>query len=125
MKELIQGINLEKEFEKLKEHWSPLVIGELDDNYLKIAKLKGDFVWHDHENEDELFYIVKGSMKLEFEDRTLELSEGEFYVVPRKTMHKPSAGEECWVFLIEKKTTAHTGNVITEKTRSIEDQLGE
>ena len=125
MKQIIHGQNLEKEFEQLTEHWSPRVIGELDDNYLKIAKLKGDFVWHDHENEDELFYIVKGSMQLEFEDRVHNLSEGEFYVVPKKTMHKPSAEEECWVFLIEKKTTAHTGKVVTEKTRSIEDQLEE
>jgi len=103
MKELLKAQNLQSQFEKLTEYWSPKVIGELDDNSLKIAKLKGEFVWHDHENEDELFYIVKGSMRLEFEDRVLVLSEGDFHIVPKGTQHLPSAKDECWVMLVEKK----------------------
>lgn len=124
MKTLIQAQNLEAQFTQINEYWSPKVIGEVDDHYLKIAKLKGEFVWHDHELEDELFYIVKGQMKLEFNEQILELKEGDFHIIPKATMHQPSAEEECWVMLIEKKSTAHTGKVHTSKTKSIDEQLG-
>ena len=122
MKNFTNAPNLKAQFNQVTEYWSPKIIGELDDSYLKIAKLKGEFVWHDHELEDELFFIVKGSMQLEFDDQVMELNEGDFYVVPKATMHKPYAEEECWVMLIEKKSTAHTGTVITDKTKSIEEQ---
>ena len=122
MKDITNAPNLKAQFSQVTEYWSPKIIGELDDSYLKIAKLKGEFVWHDHELEDELFFIVKGSMQLEFDDQLMQLNEGDFYVVPKATMHKPYAEEECWVMLIEKKSTAHTGTVITDKTKSIEEQ---
>ena len=110
-------------FEEINDFWSPKVIGEINDQYIKIAKLKGDIVWHDHKDEDELFYIVKGSLDIHLKEETIHLNEGDFYVVPKGVLHKPEASEECWVMLIEKKTTKHTGDVQTEYTKSIEDQL--
>ena len=99
------------------------MIGEVNDQYVKIAKLKGDFVWHDHKEEDELFYIVKGSLNIHFKAKSVHLEEGDFYIVPKGELHKPHAQEECWVLLIEKKSTRHTGDLKTEFTRSIEEQL--
>lgn len=108
---------------ELSEYWSPKVIGELDNNYLKVAKIKGQLAWHSHEHEDELFYILKGSLKLEMHDRTVELNAGEMFVVPKGVEHNPIAEEECLLMLVEKKSTLHTGDIKTSKTRSIEQQL--
>lgn len=116
--------NLEKEFEKVTEHWSPKVVAELNGQYLKIAKVKGEFVWHDHASEDELFYIVKGGMELHFRDHTVDLTVGDFIVVPKGVEHKPVAKEECWVALLEPKETKHTGDVESKYTKSIEEQVG-
>jgi len=107
----------------LTEYWSPKVIGEVDDHYVKVAKLKGTLTWHDHAGEDELYFILAGSLKMELLDRTVQLEAGEMFIVPRGVQHNPVADEECLVMLIEGKTTAHTGEVITEKTRSIDQQL--
>ena len=114
---------LSDRFKELDEYWSPKVIGEVNDQYVKIAKLKGEFVWHDHKDEDELFYIVKGELDIHLKKDIIHLDEGAFYVVPRGVQHKPVALNECWVMLLEKKTTKHTGDVITEFTKSIEEQL--
>ena len=114
---------LKERFEEIKDYWSPKVIGEINDQYIKIAKLKGDFVWHSHEDEDELFYIVKGSLDIQLPNEIVHLHEGDYYIVPKGVQHKPNAKEECWVMLIEKKSTKHTGDVQTEYTKSIEDQL--
>jgi mannose-6-phosphate isomerase-like protein (cupin superfamily) len=108
----------------LTDLWSPRVVGEVDDTYIKVAKLKGAFTWHSHENEDELFYVLKGRMRIEMEHTTVELNEGQMYIVPKGVRHNPSAAEECHVLLIERKSTLHTGNVETAQTRSIEEQLG-
>ena len=108
----------------LTDLWSPCVVGEVDDTYIKVAKLKGTFTWHSHENEDELFYVLKGRMRIEMEHTTVELNEGQMYIVPKGVRHNPSATEECHVLLIERKSTLHTGNVETAQTRSIEEQLG-
>ena len=116
--------NLVERFDEVEDYWSPKVIGELNDQYVKIAKLKGEFVWHDHEFEDEMFFIVKGSLELEFEDKTVYLNEGDFYIVPKKVKHKPHARADVWVMLVEAKSTKHTGDVETKRTRSIEEQLG-
>ena len=107
----------------LAEFWSPRVVAELDDSYVKVAKLLGTLVWHSHENEDELFYILKGSLAIEMEDRTVVLKEGEAFVVPKGVRHNPVAEQECHVMLIERKSTLHTGNEVTDKTRSLAEQL--
>jgi mannose-6-phosphate isomerase-like protein (cupin superfamily) len=107
----------------LQEFWSPRVVGELDDSYVKVARVQGTLTWHSHDREDELFYILKGRLRIEMEHETVDLREGDLYVVPRGVRHNPIADEECHVLLIERKTTRHTGEEITGKTRSIEEQL--
>ncbi len=107
----------------LTELWSPRVVAELDDSFIKVARLHGTFTWHSHEHEDELFYILKGSLRIEMEDRTVVLNEGDAFVVPKGVRHNPIADEECHVMLIERKTTLHTGKEVTAQTRSIEEQL--
>ena len=117
-------INLQEASDKLKELWSPRVIGQLDDAYyLKIAKLEGDLAWHSHENEDEMFLVIEGNLKIEMKDRTIELGPGDLYVVPKGVMHNPIAEEACSVLVFEKKETKHMGEVEDERTRTIEEQL--
>ncbi len=107
----------------LTEFWSPRVVGEVDDAYIKVAKVHGSLAWHSHENEDELFFILKGHLRIEMESGSVELNEGEMFVVPKGVRHNPIAEEECHILLIEKKTTQHTGDVKTDKTRSLAEQL--
>jgi len=107
----------------LTELWSPRVIAEVDDAYIKVAKVHGSLAWHSHENEDELFLVLKGRLRIEMESGVVELDEGEMFVVPKGVRHNPIAEEECHLMLIESKSTAHTGDVTTEKTRSLADQL--
>lgn len=107
----------------LTELWSPRVIGEVDDAYIKVAKVRGSLAWHSHENEDELFLILKGRLRIELEGNTVELGEGEMYIVPKGVRHNPVAEEECQLMLIERRSTLHTGTVTTEKTRSLAEQL--
>lgn len=107
----------------LTELWSPRVVAELDDSYVKVAKVQGTLTWHSHDEEDELFYILKGSLTIEMEDRTVVLHQGEAFVVPRGVRHNPRADEECHLMLIERKTTQHTGNEVTDRTRSVAEQL--
>ncbi|WP_440957132.1 cupin domain-containing protein [Oceanicaulis sp. LC35] len=114
---------LEAEFAQIREHWSPRVIARVNDQYVKLAKLKGEFVWHDHAQEDELFFIVKGQLEMQYEDRTITLNEGDMHVVPRGVQHNPVAEQECWVMLVEPVETKHTGDVIADKTRSLGEQL--
>lgn len=118
------AISLRSELEEVSEYWSPRVVGRVNDQYVKVAKLKGEFVWHKHDDEDELFYIVKGQLIIQYEDGAVTLNEGEFHVVPKGVMHNPVAKEECWIALIETVTTKHTGDVVSERTKSIRDQLG-
>jgi mannose-6-phosphate isomerase-like protein (cupin superfamily) len=108
---------------QLDELWSPRVVAELDETYVKVAKVQGTLAWHSHENEDELFYILKGHLRIEMENGNVELDEGEMFVVPKGVRHNPVAENECHILLIERKTTKHTGDVQTEKTRSIAEQL--
>lgn len=107
----------------LTELWSPRVIAEVDDVYVKVAKVQGTLTWHAHEHEDELFYILKGSLAIEMEDRTVVLHEGESFVVPKGVRHNPVAREECHVMLVERKSTQHTGDAVTARTRSVAEQL--
>jgi mannose-6-phosphate isomerase-like protein (cupin superfamily) len=107
----------------LTELWSPRVIAEVDDSYIKVAKVQGTFGWHAHAGEDELFLILKGRLRIEMEQGPVELGAGEIFVVPKGVRHNPVAEEECHVMLIERKSTLHTGDTVTEKTRSLVDQL--
>ena len=107
----------------LTELWSPRVVAEVDDAYIKVAKVHGSLAWHSHENEDELFLILKGSLRIEMESGSVELNEGEMFVVPKGVRHNPVAEQECHLMLIERKSTLHTGDVTTEKTRSLAEQL--
>ena len=107
----------------LSELWSPRVIAEIDDSYVKTAKVHGELGWHAHDNEDEMFLILSGELRIEMEDRHVLLREGELFVVPRGVRHRPVAERECLLMLIEKKTTLHTGSEITEHTRSLDEQL--
>ncbi len=107
----------------LTELWSPRVVGEVDDAYVKVAKVQGSLVWHSHEAEDELFLVLKGHLRIELEEGAVELDEGEMFVVPKGVRHNPVAEQECHLLLIERKSTRHTGDVVTERTRSVADQL--
>lgn len=107
----------------LTELWSPRVVAEVDDAYIKVAKVQGSLAWHSHDNEDELFLILKGQLRIEMEDNVVELNEGEMFVLPKGVRHNPVAEQECHIMLIERKSTLHTGNIVTEKTRSLEEQL--
>ena len=114
-------INLKEKLGHFSDHWSPRIIGELNGQYVKLAKVKGEMVWHSHANEDELFYIIKGQLTLKFRDREeISLTEGDMYIVPKGVEHNPVTknGEVVHVLLFEKMSTAHTGNVQHEKTQT-------
>lgn len=109
----------------LTEYWSPRVVGEVDDSYIKVAKVHGSLCWHSHDHEDELFLILQGHLRIELEHAAaIELDEGEMFVVPKGVRHNPVAEQECLLMLIERKSTLHTGDVMTERTRSLAEQLG-
>ena len=114
----MEKVNLKQKFSLFSKHWSPKIVGELNGQHVKLAKLKGDFVWHKHEREDELFFVVKGSFKMEYRDRTVEVNENEFVIVPKGVEHKPVAEEEVWVMLFEPASTLNTGDVENEMTKS-------
>jgi mannose-6-phosphate isomerase-like protein (cupin superfamily) len=109
-------VNLKEKFSLFSDHWRPRIIGEVNDCYLKAVKVKGDFVWHHHENEDELFLVVKGTLRMKFRDHEAVIKEGEFITVPRGVEHCPVADEETHIVLIEPKSTLNTGNVTNERT---------
>ncbi len=112
----MEKVNIKQKFSLFDDQWSPKIIGELNDCHVKAVKLKGEFVWHSHENEDELFLVVKGSLLIKFRDRDVRLDEGEFLIVPRGVEHLPVAEEEAHVLLLEPKTTLNTGDVVNERT---------
>jgi mannose-6-phosphate isomerase-like protein (cupin superfamily) len=107
----------------LTETWSPRVIAELDDSFIKVAKVQGELAWHSHDAEDELFLILQGTLRIEMAAGAVTLREGELFVVPKGVRHNPVAEQECLIMLIEKKTTLHTGDVVTGRSRSIDEQL--
>jgi len=109
-------IHLKEKFDLIQQYWSPRIAGELNDSYVKLAKLKGEFVWHHHEHEDELFLVVKGSLTIRLRDRDLYLAEGDFVIIPHGVEHCPVAEEEVHVLLLEPKSTRNTGNVENERT---------
>jgi mannose-6-phosphate isomerase-like protein (cupin superfamily) len=112
----METVNLREKFAKFSEHYKPHIIGEVNDCYVKVVKLKGEFIWHHHDHEDELFLVVKGTLRMQFRDHESIIREGEFIIVPRKVEHKPVADEEVHLVLIEPKSTLNTGNVTNERT---------
>lgn len=119
----MKKVNVNQKFSLFSEHWSPKIVGELNGQHVKLAKLKGEFVWHKHDEEDELFFVVKGSFKMEYRDRTVEVSENEFLIVPKGVEHKPVAEEEVWVMLFEPVSTLNTGDTKSEMTKSVLDKI--
>jgi mannose-6-phosphate isomerase-like protein (cupin superfamily) len=112
----VEAVNLAEKFSLFSDYWSPKIVGELNGQQIKLAKLKGEFVWHNHEKEDELFLVVKGRLRMKLRDREVLIREGEFLIVPRGTEHLPIADEECRVVLLEPASTLNTGNVKNERT---------
>jgi len=112
----MKKINLEDKLSKFSEHWSPKVIAEMNDYQFKLVRIEGEFVWHDHPDTDEVFIVIEGTMQIEFEDRTIELREGEMLVVPKGVRHKPYAEAECKVMLVEPRGVVNTGDTGDELT---------
>ena len=119
----MKKINLEDKLSKFSEHWSPKVIAEMNDYQFKLVKIEGEFVWHDHPDTDEVFIVIEGTMKIEFEDRTIELSEGEMLVVPKGVRHKPYAEEECKVMIVEPRGVVNTGDAEGNLTAPNDDWI--
>ena len=114
----MKKINLEEKFAMFNEHWTPKIITELNDYQIKIVKVEGDFVWHDHSDTDEFFLVIEGTLFIEFEEETMELNTGELYVVPKGVQHRPYALEECKVMLIEPRGVVNTGEAESGLTAS-------
>lgn len=114
----MKKVNLNEKFLQFTDHWNPRVAGELNGQQVKLVKFAGEFLWHHHDNEDELFLVVKGSFDMHFRDGIVNLNEGEFLVVPRGVEHKPVATQEVWVVLFEPAGTVNTGNIADEKTKT-------
>jgi mannose-6-phosphate isomerase-like protein (cupin superfamily) len=112
----MEKINLAHKLGKIKEHWNPKVIGEVNDVHIKLVKFKGDFIWHHHEEEDEFFYVLKGKMTMKLRRGDIDVEEGECIIIPRKLEHMPMADEEVSLMLIEPKSTLNTGNIQSERT---------
>lgn len=115
--------NIELALANVSDYWTPQVVGQVNDQYIKVAKLKGELMWHAHAAEDELFMVVYGTLKIQLEERDVILQPGEFYVIPRGVMHNPVAEQECGIVLIETVTTLHTGDIVSSRTVPIEKQL--
>jgi len=112
----VEVVNLKDKFSLFQEHWQPRIAGEVGDAYIKLVKFKGEFLWHKHDQEDELFLVVKGNLTIKLRDRDLHLAEGELAIIPRGVEHMPVAEEEVHVMLIEPKTTLNTGDKLSDRT---------
>jgi len=112
----MEKVNLTEKLSQFSDHWHPRIVGDLNGQHVKLAKFQGEFVWHHHEQEDELFLVVKGQFRMELRDRHIQLKEGEFLIVPRGVEHRPVAEEEVHVLLFEPASTLNTGNVQNERT---------
>lgn len=115
-------INLESKASSLKETWAPLIVADVNNTAIKVARVCGEFVWHEHEHEDEAFLILKGQLTILYEDKEVVLNTGDLHVVPKGTRHCPKATSDCLIALIELNTTAHTGKLQSTLTRSLEQQ---
>lgn len=119
----MEKVNVHQKLALFSEHWSPKIVGELNGQQVKLAKFKGAFTWHHHENEDELFYVLKGSFRMEYRDKTITVNENEFLIVPKGTEHRPVADEEVCVMLFEPATTLNTGNTLNDLTKPVPDRI--
>lgn len=119
----VEKVNLAHKFANFADHWSPKIAGELNDSCIKLVKVQGEFVWHHHDVEDELFLVVKGKLRIRLRDRDVDLSEGEFVIIPHGVEHMPVAAEEVHLLLIEPKGTLNTGNVRSERTVTEEERV--
>ncbi len=119
----LDKINLAQKFQLFQDHWSPKIVGELNGQQVKLVKLLGEFVWHSHEQEDELFFVIRGVLLMEFRDREMEIRANEFLIVPRGVEHRPIARKEVWVMLFEPATTINTGAVIHDLTKAVLDKI--
>ena len=113
---MIEKVNLREKFARFRDRWSPKIAGEVNDSYVKLVKLEGEFVWHRHEAEDEMFLVVRGRLKIKLRDGDVDLEAGEFVVIPRGVEHLPVAEEEAHVLLFEPKSVLNTGDVVNERT---------
>jgi quercetin dioxygenase-like cupin family protein len=118
---MIEAVNLAQKLTLFQEYWSPKVVGELNDNYLKVVKVKGEFVWHKHDEDDELFLVLKGRLVIQLRDQDITLNEGDFLVVPKGVEHRPVAEDEAHILLIEPKTVINTGDAADERKIAPED----
>jgi mannose-6-phosphate isomerase-like protein (cupin superfamily) len=109
-------VNLAQKFELIHDYWQPKIVGELNESYVKLVKIKGEFVWHKHDNEDEMFLVAKGNFIIKLRDQDIRLTEGELAIIPKGVEHMPVAEDEVWVILLEPKTTVNTGNIKNERT---------
>jgi mannose-6-phosphate isomerase-like protein (cupin superfamily) len=116
---VIEKVNLTQKLTLFQEHWSPKIVGELNDSHVKLVKVQGEFIWHYHEVEDELFLVLKGRLVIKLRERDITLEEGEFVIIPRGVEHKPVAEEECHLLLLEPKTTLNTGTEQNERTAEV------
>lgn len=119
----MEKVNLADKFALFDEYWSPKIVAELNGQHVKLAKISGEFDWHHHDNEDELFLVIRGRMSIELPDRSVELEEGEFFIIPRGVKHRPTADKECHILVFEPVGTLNTGNVRTERTVSDPERL--
>lgn len=119
----MEKVNLEQKLSLFSEHWSPKIVGELNGQHVKLAKLKGEFIWHKHDHEDELFFVIKGNFKMEYRDRTVVVNENEFLIVPRGVEHRPVADEEVSIMLFEPASTLNTGDAKSELTKPDLDRI--
>jgi len=116
-------VNLQQKLSRFDDHWSPRVVGELNGQHVKLAKLKGEFVWHHHENEDELFLVLQGRLVIQLRDRNITLDPGELFIVPRRVDHRPVAAGEVHVLLFEPAGTSNTGNVVDKRTVAVLEKI--
>ena len=116
-------VNILQKLSLFTDHWNPRIVGELNGQQVKLVKFKGEFVWHKHDHEDELFYVVKGSFNMEYKDKTITLNENEFLIVPRGVEHRPVATEEVAVMLFEPVSTLNTGDAVSDLTRHQPDSI--
>lgn len=114
----MEKVNLAEKFSLFNDYYNPRIVGELNNQHVKLAKLKGEFIWHKHDEEDELFLVIKGTLKMKYRNKTVEINEGEFIIVPRGVEHKPVADEEVHILLFEPASTLNTGNINNEMTRA-------
>ncbi|MBN2117654.1 MAG: cupin domain-containing protein [Anaerolineales bacterium] len=111
-----QSINLQEKLTKFSEHWSPRIIAQMNDYHFKVAKIQGEFIWHDHPETDEVFIVLKGRLEIQLREGSVVLNEGEMFVVPKGVEHKPVAAQECHILLVEPAGTVNTGEVVNERT---------